>query len=183
MINKNSSKGRERRHWWRSLNFPFYVSHRELVGKRVWKGGGVVGKEMTIELPLRPLHLPSCQNCGAPTAAPEQCNTILATIALTRSTIALTSDQCTGTGGCAVCWGSEWIAGCVTLLTGRRSSEGPSCPPLPPIHSALCSAHAWLHFLAHNVAHFCTAQVHFTTRVDNQVEYQVFNCTGKYASK
>ena len=126
---------------------------------------------MTIELPLRPLHLPSCQNCGAPTAAPEQCNTILATIALTRSTIALTSDQCTGTGGCAVCWGSEWIAGCVTLLTGRRSSEGPSCPPLPPIHSALCSAHAWLHFLAHNVAHFCTAQVHFTTRVDDHTEY------------
>ena len=70
--------------------FPFYVSHRELAAKRVWKGGGgVVGKEMTIELPLRPLHLPSCQNCGAPTAAPEQCNTILSTIAL------LTIDYCT----------------------------------------------------------------------------------------
>ena len=132
---------------------------------------------MTIELPLRPLHLPSCQNCGAPTAAPEQCNTILSTIALTINYIALTSDQCTGTGGCAVCWGSEWIAGCVTLLTGRRSSEGPSCPPLPPIHCAHgCTfQHTMWHIFA---LHKCTLPQELMT-TQNTTHY----CTGKQTSK
>ena len=61
---------------------------------------------MTIQLPLRPLHLASCQNCG------------------TRCTVAVHSVQVFTVHWeeqCAVCWGMDsW---CVTLLTGRRSSE------------------------------------------------------------
>ena len=108
---------------------------------------------MTIQLPLRPLHLPSCQNCGA------RCTVAVHTVQV--YTVHWEEQ-------CAVCWGMDsW---CVTLLTGRRSSEGPSCPP--PIHCtvpALCTLHYALCTLC-TLTPYTTFTAHCTTL------YTVLHC-------